>query len=347
MWSVPELRVRRDDLASCELVQGESLRQGLDEGEAQLAVERFALSANNITYAVLGEQLGYWRLFPAPEGWGRIPAWGYARVVGSQSPPLAEGQRVFGLVPMGSYLTVRPAPHPFGFMDAAPHRAELSPVYNQYLSLEDEGDDAALVMRPLFGTSVLLDLVLSERGLGPVRTVVLTSASSKTAYGLAHLLRNRRLETIGLTSVTHRAWVEGLGLYDEVLTYDEVGDLGVPAGAALIDFAGDRALVRRLHEQLGNTLERTILVGFTHRQLAVDEAPLPGPVPEFFFAPDEMVSRGRELARRYAVAWQEFAPVLQRTMRIERVTDGDELVRVYRELLDGRTDPAVGYVVTL
>jgi Protein of unknown function (DUF2855) len=347
IWGVPELRVRRDDLASCELLEGESLREDLDEGEAQLLVERFALSANNISYAVLGEQLGYWRLFPAPRGWGRIPAWGYVRVIRSRSRALAEGQRMFGLVPMGRYLTVRPAPHPVGFMDAAPHRAGLSPVYNQYLSLEDEGDDAALVMRPLFGTSVLLDLVLSERGLGGAQTVVLTSASSKTAYGLAHLLRGRHLETIGLTSGTRRAWVEGLGLYDGVLAYGDVGDLGAPGSAVLVDFAGDRALVRRLHEQLGDALERSVLVGFTHRQLGADEAPLPGPVPEFFFAPDEMVRRGRELALRYAVAWQEFVPVVARTMRIERVTDGEELVRVYRELLDGRTDPAVGHVVTL
>jgi hypothetical protein len=348
IWSVPELRVRRDDLASCVLVEGESRRAELDEDEAQLLVERFALTANNVTYAALGERLGYWRLFPAPEGWGRIPAWGYARVVGSRSPALAEGQRVFGLVPMGSYLTVRPAPHPVGFIDAAPHRAELSPVYNQYLSLEGEGEgeDAALVMRPLFGTSVLLDLMLSERGPGGARTVVLTSASSKTAYGLAHLLRMRHLETIGLTSGTRRAWVEGLGLYDEVLAYDEVGDLGAPGSTVLVDFAGDRRLLRRLHEQLGDALERSILVGFTHRQLGADEAPLPGPVPEFFFAPDEMVRRGRELARRYAAAWQEFAPVVARTMCIERVTDGDQLVRVYRKLLDGRTDPAVGHVVT-
>jgi hypothetical protein len=346
IWSVPELRVRRDDLASCELIEGESLREDLDEGEAQLLVERFALSANNVTYAALGERLGYWRLFPAPEGWGRIPAWGYARVVGSRSPALAEGQRMFGLVPMGSYLTVCPAPHPVGFVDAAPHRAELSPVYNQYLSLEGDGD-AALVMRPLFGTSVLLDLVLSERGLGGARSVVLTSASSKTAYGLAHLLRGRQVQTIGLTSAARRAWVEGLGLYDEVLAYDEVGNLSASKGAVLVDFAGDRALVRRVHEQLGDALKRSILVGFTHRQLEADEAPLPGPLPEFFFAPDEMVRRGRELARRYVVAWQEFAPVVARTMRIERVTDGDQLVRVYRELLDGRVDPAVGYVVTL
>jgi hypothetical protein len=344
---VPELRVRRDDLASCELVEGESLREDLAEGEAQLHVERFALSANNVTYAVLGDQLGYWRLFPAPEGWGRIPAWGYARVVASRSPALAEERRMFGLVPMGRYVTVRPAPRPVGFVDAAPHRAGLSPVYNQYLPVEGEGDDAALVMRPLFGTSVLLDLLLSEAGFEGARTVVLTSASSKTAYGLAHLLRERPVETIGLTSAPRRAWVEGLGLYDAVLTYDELGDLEAPDGGVLVDFAGDRALVRGVHERLGDALMRSILVGFTHRRAAADEAPLPGPAPQFFFAPDEIVRRRRELGLRYAQAWRDFAPVAERTLRIERVTDGDELVRVYRDLLEGRVDPAVGYVVSL
>ena len=29
-------------------------------------VTRFAFTANNITYAVLGDQLKYWQLFPAP-----------------------------------------------------------------------------------------------------------------------------------------------------------------------------------------------------------------------------------------------------------------------------------------
>jgi hypothetical protein len=345
---MPELLVRRDDLAKCELVEGEPPREDdLAEGEAQLLVERFALSANNVTYANLGDRLGYWRLFPAREGWGRIPAWGYVRVAASRSPALAEGQRMLGLVPMGTYVTVRPAPHPIGFVDAAPHRAELSPVYNQYLSVPGEGDDSALVMRPLFGTSLLLDLALSEVGFDGARTVVLTSASSKTAYGLAHLLRERPVETVGVTSPPRRAWVEGLGLYDTVLAYDELGELHASGGAVLVDFAGDRGLLRRVHEQLGDELKRSILVGFTHWQAEGDEAPLPGPVPELFFAPDEMVRRGRELVDQYAEAWRGFAPVAGRTMHIERVTGGGELVRVYRDLLEGRADPAVGYVASL
>src|SRR5687768_13642547 len=130
-----------------------------------MRVERFALSANNVSYADLGERLGYWRLFPAPPGWGRIPAWGHAEVVRSRSSGVPEGQRVFGMVPMGRYVTVRPQAQPFGFLDATPHRSDLSPVYNTYLHLEGEGDEVELLMRPLFATAIVLDLVLSE-GLG-------------------------------------------------------------------------------------------------------------------------------------------------------------------------------------
>jgi len=202
-------------------------------------------------------------------------------------------------------------------------------------------------MRPLFGTSVLLDLVLSEAEPDSGRTVVLTSASSKTAYGLAHLLRSRPGQTIGLTSAAHHAWVEGLGLYDTVLAYDQLGDLNPPAGAVLVDFAGNGALLRDVHQRLGGALERSIHVGFTHQRAEAVATPLPGPAPEFFFAPAEMARRGRELGQRYAEAWRGFAPVTARTMQIERVIGGDGLVRVYRDLLEGRADPAVGYVASL
>jgi hypothetical protein len=92
---------------------------------------------------------------------------------------------------------------------------------------------------------------------------------------------------------------------------------------------------------------RSILVGFTHRRAPADQSPMPGAAPEFFFAPDVMVRSGRGLGRRYAEAWQGFAPVVERTLRIVRVHGGDGLVRVYRELLEGRADPAVGHVVSL
>ncbi|MGZ8782367.1 MAG: DUF2855 family protein [Gaiellaceae bacterium] len=343
---MPELRVRRDDLAVCELAEGESARVRLDEGEAQLLVERFALSANNITYAVKGEELGYWRLFPAPAGWGVIPAWGYASVVRSRSPALLEGQLVFGTVPMGTHFTVRPAAHPAGFVDSSAHRSELARVYNQYLAVAGDGDDTALVLRPLFATSLLLDLALAEAP-EPAQTVILTSASSKTAYGLAHLLGERRVRTIGLTSARRRAWVESLGLYDAVHAYGDLRHVRATGAAALVDFAGDGTLVRRVHELLGETLIRSILVGCTHWQAAADETLPPGPEREFFFAPTEIARRSRELGSLYAAAWERFAPVAGRTVRVERIAHGAQLVQLYQALLAGEADPAAGYVASL
>jgi hypothetical protein len=340
---VPELRVRRDDVAVCDLVGGEGPSEDhLADGEVKLRVERFALTTNNVTYAVLGDQLDYWKPFPAPAGWGPIPAWGYATVTASRSPAVAEGARVFGFVPMASYVTMRPAPHRLGFVDSAPHRADLMRVYNQYLAVRGEGEDAALVWRPLFGTSVLLDLDLREAGLP--EAVVVTSASSKTAYGLAHLLRDRPVRTIGLTSPVRRAWVSELGLYDAVLGYDELEQLDPPSTAVLIDFAGDGALMHRLYERLGGGLQRALLVGYTHRR---GEAVAPPASAVRYSAPAEIVRRARSLATDYAEAWATFAPVAERALRIERLSGGDALVEGYRALLAGRADPRLAYVVSL
>jgi hypothetical protein len=342
---MPELRVRRDDLAACEVVDRPA--PDIADGEALMHVERFALTTNTITYAVLGDQLGYWRLFPADDGWGRIPAWGYARVAASRCGDVPVGRRFFGVVPMGTHLTVRPAARGGAFADTTAHRSGLSPVYNQYLPVTDAGSDIALVMRPLFGTAVLLDLLLAEDGYAGAGTVVLTSASSRTAYSLAHLLTARPVTVVGLTSPARREWLTGHGLYDRVLGYDEAGRLTAPGGAVLIDVAGDGDLLHGLHRRLGGSLRRSIRVGYTHRRTGADHGPLPGPAPEFFFAPDEMVRRRDALGRRYAEAWQGFAPVAERMLRIATVRTGEQLRRTYADLLAGRVDPAVGHVVAL
>ena len=336
-----ELRVRRDRIDECELVEGEPAGDP-DAGEAVLAVERFALTANNVTYAVVGDRLGYWDLFGGPAGWGVVPAWGYATVTASRAEGVAEGDRVFGIVPMAQELRVRPLAGGTGFADASPHRSSLSPFYNRYFPAVD-AEDIDLIMRPLFGTAVLLDLALTEsEEPGPV---VLTSASSRTAYGLAHLLKKRGVTVYGLTSPQRAEWVAGLGLYDAVHAYDDV-DL-LDRATAVVDFAGDRELLRRLHAHLDPGLRRSIRVGFTHREAAPAASPLPGPEPEFFFAPDEMVRRGRGLGPVYATAWADFAPVVARTLRIERVSGGERLIAVWNDLVAGRAEPATGYIASL
>ena len=68
----------------------------LADGEVRFAVEHFALTANNVTYAVHGEDFAYWRFFPAPDGHGIVPVWGFGRVIESRAAGMAEGERYFG-----------------------------------------------------------------------------------------------------------------------------------------------------------------------------------------------------------------------------------------------------------
>lgn len=162
--------VTRSNLASTQTVElpaPESIQ--LDAGEVLLTVGQFALTANNITYGVAGDMIGYWQFFPAEGDWGRIPVWGIATVAASTSPELSVGDRYYGYFPMSSYLVVKPeAVSARGFTDGAAHRSALPPVYNQYALMNtDNGfepafDDHQMVYRPLFTTSFVIDDYLDD-----------------------------------------------------------------------------------------------------------------------------------------------------------------------------------------
>src|SRR3954452_17193246 len=123
--------VRRDDLHRTQL--DDSPSASLAGGEARLAVDAFSLTANNITYAVFGDAMQYWDFFPAPEGWGRIPVWGFADVVESTVDGVVEGQRYYGYFPMADELVVQPGRvNARGFVDTSEHRRPMAAAYNHY-----------------------------------------------------------------------------------------------------------------------------------------------------------------------------------------------------------------------
>ncbi|HEX5378149.1 MAG TPA: DUF2855 family protein, partial [Phenylobacterium sp.] len=263
----------------------------LAEGQARLAIERFALTANNITYGAIGDAFGYWKFFPAPQGLGRIPVWGFARVVESRSPDAPVGLRLFGYLPMSTHAVMNLAKSRTGFVDTAAHRAELPPTYNAYSEApEDALDDHRALLRPLLMTSFLLDDLLSEDA--GLRTLVLSSASSKTAMGLAWFARRRGLNVIGLSSPANLARLEALGLYDRILPYDRAGELKTDGPTTYVDFAGDRAVTAAVHAALGAGLTRSLIVGATHWDArGGDAATIPGVQPVLFFAPDQIRKR--------------------------------------------------------
>jgi hypothetical protein len=207
--------VARSDLQQCKLIETaipDAAR--LPEDALLLKVDRFAFTANNITYAVLGDQLKYWELFPAPKDFGNIPVWGLGEVIASRHPGVCEGERLFGYFPMATHLVIEAGDvSKRGLRDAAAHRQNVAPVYNAYARVNGdpafsghEGDLQAL-LRPLFMLSFLVDDYLAESEFFGARSVMLSSASSKTAFGLAHLLHRERdaIKVVGLTSASNMA----------------------------------------------------------------------------------------------------------------------------------------------
>jgi hypothetical protein len=68
----------------------------LQTGQARLAVDHYALTANNITYAAFGEAMKYWQFFPSGDAaTGCLPVWGFATIVESQAEGLDVGRRVW------------------------------------------------------------------------------------------------------------------------------------------------------------------------------------------------------------------------------------------------------------
>ena len=355
---MPDVEVRRDDIRTTRVVEGEARADAVADGDVQLHVERFGISANNVTYAAMGDALRYWTFFPASgEGWGRVPVWGFGDVVASAVEGVAVGERFYGYFPMSSYVTMRPRPGGPGFADVAEHRAELPAVYNQYLRTPPDAThlDETLLLRPLYGTSFLLEDFLRSGGdLGPT-TLVLASASSKTAYGLAFLLARASdaPRVVGLTSPGNREFVASLGVYDDVLAYDDAGGLGQgDAPLVFVDMAGDAAVRAGVHEAAGERLQRSVLVGVTHWDAPQVDGDLPGPKPEFFFAPAHLEALtaqigSAELQRRLGEAWQDLLGQLGDWMEVVHHEGTDALEGLWRAFADGDVDPRRGHVVRL
>jgi hypothetical protein len=350
--------IAKDDLHRCRFDEDAPAELGPDQ--ARLRVERFGLSANNVTYAMFGEAMSYWSFFPAEEGWGRMPVWGFAEVVESEAGQLEPGTRVYGYLPPSSELVVRPARiDERGFVDASPHRASLPAAYNGYARVEadpiyeSDSEELQMLLRPLFFTSFLIDDFLDDASLFGAGTVVLSSASSKTANGLAFLLSRRDgVEVVGLTSARGAAFTDSLGVYDRVLTYEQIGSLD-DAPAVYVDMAGDAQVRNDVHSHFGDALRHSAVVGATHhdRMGAVPDS-LPGPAPTFFFAPDRVSKRTTEWGRegfetRVAAAWRPYAEWCRGWMEVVDGEGSAALERAYLDLLDGDIDPAKAHVLSL
>jgi hypothetical protein len=334
----------------------------LDEGQVLARVERFALTANNITYAVAGDMIGYWKFFPETDAeWGMVPVWGFAEVIDSRHADVPVGTRVYGYLPMASHVVLAPSRvGPRGFTDASPSRVDLPAVYNQYQRTND--DPAALadvadlrcLLFPLLSTGYVIgDLLADNQGYG-AQQVLIGSASSKTGIGTAHHVKSLAttpVDVVGLTSPGNIAFTRGLGVYDRVMGYDAVASLDPAVPTAFIDMSGDGALIEGLHRHFADAMKASISVGLTHWQSQRAGANLPGAKPTFFFAPAQMAKRRDEwgpgvLDQKMLAANLAFLPVMASHLRIERGEGADAVKAAYEAMVAGQTAPDAGVILS-
>lgn len=337
----------------------------LAAGEVALALDRFSLTTNNITYAAYGDAIGYWTVFPTgQEGFGMMPVWGFADVAASRAPGVEVGARVFGYFPMADTLVVQAEKvSRGGFADASPWRRATPDVYSRYvLCAGDRHYSAALenseaLFRPLFITSYTAVDFLRENDFFGARRIVVSSASSKTAYGAAWCLAKDDVQVLALTGARNRAFVEGLGLYEAVHGYDEIEALPTGAPTLYLDLAGDADLRRRVHARFGADLVYDCLVGSTQSDaFTADDPALTGPRPVFFFAAtclDSHRERGtlhafydRFLADQAAFLERAVDPAAP-WIRIVEHRGLEAAAGVVRSLADGVSDPAEGAIVRI
>ncbi|MDI1273183.1 DUF2855 family protein [Polaromonas sp.] len=354
--------VRKNDLANTRLATAQDTP--LADGQVRVRVEAFALTSNNITYAAFGDAMNYWQFFPTgEEGWGTIPVWGFGSVVQSLHPGVAVGERLYGYYPMASATVLTPARlNTAGFHDGAPHRRELHPVYNQYLRCSadpfytPETEDIQALLRPLFITSFLIDDFLADNDFFGARTMLLSSASSKTAYGTAFQLAQRPgIEVIGLTSPGNVAFCESLGCYSRVLTYEQLDQISADAPCIYVDFAGNAGLRLAIHSRFAN-LKYSCSIGGTHVAELGGARDLPGPRATLFFAPAQIKKRSADwgaegLGQRLVQAWQTFSQRATQSPSPWLITQHHQgaaaVAAAYQQVLAGQGDPHIGHILTL
>lgn len=310
-----EFQTDKNDITKTRLVDaGNSVEDfTLADGEVLAKIERFSFTANNVTYGAVGEQIGYWQFFPPHltqedgSDWGIVPVWGFAEIVASSNADIAIGERLYGYFPIADFVKLLPVRVSSDrFVDGAAHRTELPAVYNSYDRLGSasgnaSNDNLRALLNPLYGTSFCLVDALQEEEFRNAEQVVILSASSKTAIGLAFglsRLDGERPEIVGITSSGNVGLVEKTGSYDTIISYDDLDALPLKS-SVLVDMSGNRSVLGAIHGALGDNMLWCHSVGLTHwDDSETKKDPIAAQMIQersaMFFAPGHIARRAKE-----------------------------------------------------
>ncbi len=338
----------------------EAAAADLQDGQVRLKLESFAITTNNVTYAATGFVIGYWKFFSSGvDGKGIVPVWGVARVSESRCEAVPEGARLYGFYPMAEELIIAPEQSTAAvYVDTSSHRADLPLVYNTYVTVRGgsaEEDYKRALLQPLLATSYLLFDWLMDNDWFGAEQIIVGSASSKTGLGLCKFLAepdSRPYRIVGLTGQRNRDFVEATGACDQVLSYEEIDTLAqVPS--VYVDMAGNAAVKKRLHIRLEEHLRHSAAVGTSHWDQFAPPAPdLPGPKPQFFFAPEQVRKRREDwgpgvIEAQITAGWKRISADAGEWLDVVVHEGLEAAVGVYRDIARGRSNPREGHVIRL
>ena len=363
-----QLQSLKSDLTKTRIIESQDFN--LDEGEIAVVIENFAFTANNVTYGVAGDTIGYWQFFKTTEDennlWGCIPVWGFGKVIESNSVEINIGERLFGYFPPANMLSLKPIKiTDQSFSDGKDHRGDLPAVYNNYIRLsgdadyESEMDNIRSLLFPLHITSFCICDALEEKDYYGAEQILIVSASSKTAIGLAQGLEEASSSPsiIGLTSQKNLDFVKNLGCYDEVITYDEISSVNFQNKSVIVDMAGSREILGTLHGSLRDNMLKCLTVGMTHWDNDVTAEDALGQAmlrerTEFFFAPAHIQKRVKDWGYDgYNQKTNEFMKTrsLQSShwMKIREVNGIENFISIYNQFVKGDINPNEGIIVVI
>lgn len=358
MARLAEFQVRKDKLDETRKIEKDL--PALGNGQILAKVDRFAVTANNVTYGVVGERIGYWKFFPVEEeGWGVIPVWGFADVEASNHSDVAVGERLYGYWPMASHLIMTPGKvSEHRLTDDTEHRRELPPVYNSYVRVSNEQgydpktDNDRMVLMPLYATSFCIYDFLKDNDWFGADRIIVGSGSSKTAIGTAYAIKSDASPPAltGLTSARNKETVERLRLYDEVVEYDQIEKLDRNTPTVIIDMSGDGGVLGRLHKLLGDNMKYTSNVGVTHFEANEMGPDFNRDRSAMFFAPGHIQKRAKdwgpgEFEKRAHKFWSEASQKSRSWLTIQEARGVDAIDHAWREVLGGKTPASAAWAV--
>ena len=366
-----EFQVSKSNYVDCRIVNNDLSSHTLLEGQVLVKVDKFALTANNITYAVVAEQIGYWQFFPPHadtanvsddrSAWGVLPVWGFADVIKSNNADVPIGERLFGYFPPATHLLMHPTKiSATSWIDGSEHRAALPVGYNIYRKVESEPgykknhEDHRMLLYPLHITSFALYDYFQNNNWFGASQLVMISASSKTSTGLAYGVKNdvNAPSLVALTSARNMAMVESLGVYDTTLSYEQIAQIDATKPTLIVDMSGNGQVLNDLHKHLGDNMQFCSNVGVTHWTKMKTGPDFIKARSEFFFAPSQLQKcikectmegfeqkSGKYLAHSFAKS--------REWLKMTGIEGLQGMADIYPDVCEGRIPPEAGLIISM